>query len=54
VQVDKELASGEFFLQETEKKRRKLQEVKVRSCSHFLSSCSHFLPRPLPVWLRVR
>ncbi|KAJ3612373.1 hypothetical protein NHX12_020649 [Muraenolepis orangiensis] len=28
--VDKELASGEFFLQETEKKRRKLQEVKEK------------------------
>ena len=34
VQVDRELASGEFFLQETEKKRMKLQEVKVRPCFH--------------------
>lgn len=28
--VDKELASGEFFLQESEKKRKKMQEVKAK------------------------
>ncbi len=29
-QIDKELATGEFFLRESEKRRKKMTEIKVR------------------------
>lgn len=41
MQVDKELATGEFFLRESVKKRKKMEEIKVSSeWSHLLLACS--------------
>lgn len=30
VQIDKELASGEYFLKESQKKRKRVEEIKVK------------------------
>lgn len=37
MQVDQELATGEFFLRESVKKRKKMEEIKVRICGGFVS-----------------
>lgn len=38
MQVDQELATGEFFLRESVKKRKKMEEIKVRIYGDFASS----------------
>lgn len=37
MQVDQELATGEFFLRESVKKRKKMEEIKVRIYGGFVS-----------------
>lgn len=40
LQVDKELATGEFFLRESVKKRKKMEAIKVNECCTVFSSTS--------------
>lgn len=37
LQVDKELASGEYFLKESQKKRKRIEEIKVQSLDFFVN-----------------
>lgn len=42
MQVDQELATGEFFLRESVKKRKKMEEIKVSIYGGFVSSSGCF------------